>query len=176
MATILCPDGRPQIGTVRPNVFKKPEMIDSRTGEVIVENIPVDPSSIRTRIVDILKSSSGASANLEEAEIIVSGGRAMKGPENFSLLRELADEIGASIGASRAAVDSGWIPSIHQVGQTGKTVSPPHIHCLRHFGCYAAPRWNELVGYNYRNQQRSRGAYILRVRLRHCGRYLSGNT
>ncbi len=130
MATILCPEGRPQIGTVRPNVFKKPEADDSRTGEIIVENIPVDPALMRVKLVDIIRDATGASANLEEAEIIVSGGRAMKGPENFALLRELADELGASIGASRAAVDSGWIPSMHQVGQTGKTVSPSiYIAC-----------------------------------------------
>jgi len=124
MATILCPEGRPQIGTVRPNVFKKPEADGSRTGEIIVENIPANPALKRVKLIDIIKSATGASANLEEAEIIISGGRAMRGPENFALLRELADELGASIGASRAAVDSGWIPSIHQVGQTGKTVSP----------------------------------------------------
>ena len=124
MATILCPDYRPQIGTVRPGVFKKPEEDTGRKGEIIHETVEFGPDEIRTRIVEVITEAGGADVNLEEAEIIVSGGRGVGGPEGFEVLKELADEIGAQIGASRAAVDSGWISSLHQVGQTGESVGP----------------------------------------------------
>ena len=130
MATILCPDYRPQIGTVRPGVFKKPEEDTGRKGEIIHETVEFGPDEIRTRIVEVITEAGGAHVNLEEAEIIVSGGRGVGGPEGFEVLKELADEIGAQIGASRAAVDSGWISSLHQVGQTGKSVGPKiYIAC-----------------------------------------------
>lgn len=135
MATILCPDHRPQIGTVRPGVFKKPEEDTGRKGEIIHETVEFGPDEIRTRIVEVITEAGGADVNLEEAEIIVSGGRGVGGPEGFEVLKELADEIGAQIGASRAAVDSGWISSLHQVGQTGKSVGPKiYIAC----GIYGA--------------------------------------
>lgn len=130
MATILCPDYRPQIGTVRPGVFKKPEEDTGRKGEIIHETVEFGPDEIRTSIVEVITEAGGADVNLEEAEIIVSGGRGVGGPEGFEVLKELADEIGAQIGASRAAVDSGWISSLHQVGQTGKSVGPKiYIAC-----------------------------------------------
>ena len=130
MATILCPDHRPQIGTVRPGVFKKPEEDTGRKGEIIHETVEFGPDEIHTRIVEVITEAGGADVNLEEAEIIVSGGRGVGGPEGFEVLKELADEIGAQIGASRAAVDSGWISSLHQVGQTGKSVGPKiYIAC-----------------------------------------------
>ncbi len=130
MATILCPDHRPQIGTVRLGVFKKPEEDTGRKGEIIHETVEFGPDEIRTRIVEVITEAGGADVNLEEAEIIVSGGRGVGGPEGFEVLKELADEIGAQIGASRAAVDSGWISSLHQVGQTGKSVGPKiYIAC-----------------------------------------------
>lgn len=130
MATILCPDHRPQIGTVRPGVFKKPEEDTGRKGEIIHETVEFGPDEIRTRIVEVITEAGGADVNLEEAEIIVSGGRGVGGPEGFEVLKELADEIGAQIGASRAAVDSGWISSLHQIGQTGKSVGPKiYIAC-----------------------------------------------
>ena len=130
MATILCPDHRPQIGTVRPGVFKKPEEDTGRKGEIIHETVEFGPDEIRTRIVEVITEAGGADVNLEEADIIVSGGRGVGGPEGFEVLKELADEIGAQIGASRAAVDSGWISSLHQVGQTGKSVGPKiYIAC-----------------------------------------------
>ena len=130
MATILCPDHRPQIGTVRPGVFKKPEEDTGRKGEIIHETVEFGPDEIRTRIVEVITEAGGADVNLEEAEIIVSGGRGVGGPEGFEVLKELADEIGAQIRASRAAVDSGWVSSLHQVGQTGKSVGPKiYIAC-----------------------------------------------
>lgn len=123
MATILCPDYRPQMGTVRPKVFKRPEPDASRTGEIIRVASKVKPEDIRTKLVDMIKVCT-ASCNLEEAEIIISGGRGMCKAENFTLIEQLAEVLGGAVGASRAVVDAGWKPAIHQVGQTGKTVGP----------------------------------------------------
>jgi electron transfer flavoprotein alpha subunit len=123
MATILCPDHRPQMGTVRPKVFKRPVQDPSRTGEIVRVTSKVKPEDIRTKLVDLIRVCT-ASCNLEEAEIIISGGRGMCKQENFTLIEELADILGGAVGASRAVVDAGWKPAIHQVGQTGKTVGP----------------------------------------------------
>lgn len=129
MATILCPDNRPQLGTVRPGVFKKPELAEGKEGPVTKEDIRVEASRIRTKLIERIKEVAEA-VNLEEAEIIVSGGRGVGGPEGFGMIRELAEALGGVVGASRAAVDSGWIPHAHQVGQTGKTVGPKlYIAC-----------------------------------------------
>ncbi|MBP2637208.1 MAG: carE 4 [Firmicutes bacterium] len=129
MATILCPDHRPQMGTVRPSVFKRPVPDYSRSGEIIRVPSKVNPADIRAKIIDIIHVCT-ASCNLEEAEIIVSGGRGLGIPENFCYVEALAEVLGASVGASRAAVDAGWKPPLHQVGQTGKTVGPKiYIAC-----------------------------------------------
>lgn len=124
MATILCPQSKPEMGTVRPGVFKKAEPDASRTAEVIKEEIRTPAEMIRTKIVNIIKAVGSSGVKLEEAEVIVSGGRGLEKPENFALLQELADVFGGTVGASRAAVDAGWIPVQKQVGQTGKTVGP----------------------------------------------------
>lgn len=123
MATILCPDHRPQIGTVRPGVFKKSDVTEN-VAEIIREDLHVPQDKIRTRVLEIIKEMGDENIDLEGAEIIVSGGRGVGGPEGFGPLKELAKTLGATLGASRAAVDAGWIGHAHQVGQTGKTVSP----------------------------------------------------
>jgi electron transfer flavoprotein alpha subunit len=123
MATILCPEHRPQMGTVRPSVFKRPVPDYSKAGEIVRITSSVKATDIRTRLIDVIRVCT-TSCNLEEAEIIVSGGRGMCKPENFSLVEDLANVLGGAVGASRAAVDAGWKPALHQVGQTGKTVGP----------------------------------------------------
>ncbi len=129
MATILCPDHRPQIGTVRPGVFKKGEAGEAKA-EIIKEEIHVDAADIRTQILELIKEEGGEAVDLEGAEIIVSGGRGVGGPEGYAPIKELADLLGGVVGASRAAVDAGWIAHAHQVGQTGKTVGPKlYIAC-----------------------------------------------
>ena len=130
MATILCPDNRPQIGTVRPGVFKKPAADEARTAEIVKEDIHVAASEIRTALLEVIHEAAGELVDLEGAEIIVSGGRGVGGPEGFKPIKELAEVLGATVGASRAAVDAGWIGHSHQVGQTGKTVGPKlYIAC-----------------------------------------------
>lgn len=123
MATIICPDHRPQMGTIRPSVFKKPVLDYNKKGEIIQVLSKVKAEDIRTQLIEMIQVCT-VSCNLEEADIIVSGGRGLCKPENFSLVEDLANVLGASVGASRAAVDAGWKPALHQVGQTGKTVGP----------------------------------------------------
>lgn len=128
MATILCKRHRPQMATVRPKVFAMPEKDDSRTGEITREQLPIGEDKVRTKILEFLQVAE--TVNLVDAEVIVSGGRGIGGSENFAVIRELADVMGGAVGASRAAVDAGWIPYEHQVGQTGRTVRPKiYIAC-----------------------------------------------
>ena len=130
MATILCPDHRPQLGTVRPGVFKKEKPFKAVEAEVIRESFVFPKENIRTMVLEKIREAAGELVDLENAEIIVSGGRGVGGPEGFKTIKRLADVLKATVGASRAAVDADWIGHSHQVGQTGKTVGPKiYIAC-----------------------------------------------
>ncbi len=120
MATIMTPNHRPQMATVRPHVFKMNPPDPGRVGETLLEALDLAPAV--TRITRTIPSAS--SINIAEAEIVVAGGRGLKKAENLEYLRRLADRLGGVVGVSRACVDAGWISAAHQVGQTGKTVSP----------------------------------------------------
>ncbi|NLB54915.1 MAG: electron transfer flavoprotein subunit alpha [Lentisphaerae bacterium] len=129
MATIISPNNRPQMATVRNKVMKEAEIDESRTGETVIHEIAEAILKARTKRLEFIEETE-STVNLSDANIIVSGGRGLQNPENFAVVRELAEVLGAGVGASRAAVDSGWIPYSHQVGQTGKTVCPKiYIAC-----------------------------------------------
>lgn len=123
MAQIICANHRPQMSTVRPGVMKMREKDNNRKGEVVQVKADISEKDMMVKVVDIIKEAKKR-INLEEAKIIVSGGRGLGKKENFKLIEELASLLKAEVGASRAAVDFGWISKDHQVGQTGKTVRP----------------------------------------------------
>ena len=131
MATIMCDKYRPQMSTVRPNVMPMPEHRAGVEGTTIRDPFTVPEDSIFTKVIEIIRDShSKGAVDITGAEFIVSGGRGMMGPENFAMLQELAEELGGVVGASRSAVDAGWMPGDRQVGQTGKTVRPKiYIAC-----------------------------------------------
>lgn len=113
----------PQMATARPNVMSVAEPDTSKSAEVIDAGVTLEEKDIKTKVVEEVKDESGK-IDLTEADKIVSGGRGMKGPENYNILEELAGALGGTVGASRSAVDAGWRPHSDQVGQTGKVVSP----------------------------------------------------
>lgn len=118
---------RPQMATVRPNIFAPSEPESSRTPHI--EDIPSDVGDIRVKAMELIREA-GERIELTEADVVVSGGRGLKEPENFTLIEELAEALGAAVGASRAAVDAGWKDHSYQVGQTGKVVTPTlYIAC-----------------------------------------------
>lgn len=123
MATIVCPNFRPQMATVRPGVMQALAADDSKTGTVEVFDAGVSEADMNIKIREVVKDTK-KSVDITEAKILVSGGRGIGGPEGFDMLKDLADELGGEISSSRACVDAGWIDRDRQVGQTGKTVRP----------------------------------------------------
>ena len=129
MATIVCPNHRPQMSTVRPGVMEKAAFEEGRKGELIKLNVEFKEGDIRTKVLEIVKTMKDT-VSLTDAEIIVSGGMGLGKPEGFELLKQLADKLGGIVAASRAAVDAGWIDHAYPVGQTGTTVKPKiYIAC-----------------------------------------------
>ena len=123
IATIACPDNRPQMATVRPGVMQKIEPIADANPEVVEYNPGFTPDNKYVEILDIVKNVTDV-VDIQDAKILVSGGRGVGTPENFKMLEELAEVVGGTVSCSRAVVDAGWKPQDLQVGQTGKTVRP----------------------------------------------------
>lgn len=128
MATIICPEHRPQMATVRHRVFEMPQPDPTRQGQIIHQEPLLSEDEIAAKVLDFIPQE--GEVNLAEARVIVAGGAGVGGPEGFEPLRELAEVLGGAVGASRAVVDAGWIAYAHQVGQTGRTVRPDlYIAC-----------------------------------------------
>ena len=123
LATIICPDYRPQMSTVRPGVMQKCEKDESRQGLIEEFNIEFKSEDMNVKILEVVKVEK-EKVNIEDANVLVSGGRGVGSADNFAMLRELAHELNGVVSSSRAVVDAGWIDRDHQVGQTGKTVRP----------------------------------------------------
>ncbi len=129
MATIVCKNNRPQMATVRPRVMNAASPINGFQGKVQQHDFDTSELTMKTRVLEVIEEMTEL-IKIEEADIIVSGGRGVGTPGNFKLIADLAQALGGAVGASRAAVDNGWIPYAHQVGQTGKTVGPKiYIAC-----------------------------------------------
>lgn len=123
MATIICPDHRPQMSTVRPGVMQKIEKDNSLKGEVIDFPVEFDNSKMKVKVLDIVKEDENK-VDITESNVLISGGRGVGSKQNFDKLTELASELDGLVSASRAAIDAGWLDHDRQVGQTGKTVRP----------------------------------------------------
>ncbi|GAJ59802.1 MULTISPECIES: electron transfer flavoprotein subunit alpha/FixB family protein [Geobacillus] len=123
MATILCKKYRPQMATVRPKVMKALSPDPARTGRIVEERIELREEEMRTKVLEVVRQTV-KKARIDEADIVVAGGKGMGSKEGFQLIHELADVLGAAVGASRDVVEAGWIDHHHQVGQTGVTVTP----------------------------------------------------
>lgn len=123
IATILCPNHRPQMSTVRPGVMQKAARDLARQGEIIALPVAFNDDELRTRVLEVVRSAKEI-VRLTDADVIVSGGRGLGNADGFKLIQTLADKLGGVVGASRTAVDAGWIDHSHQVGQTGTTVKP----------------------------------------------------
>jgi electron transfer flavoprotein alpha subunit len=130
MATILCEKRRPQMASVRPRVMTMPPRDESHTGVIVREQLGLAESEVLVRLLAYAREEAGEVTRIEDANVLISGGRGLGGPDGFGMLQQLADAIGGCVSGSRAAVDQGWIKHERQVGQTGKTVRPKlYIAC-----------------------------------------------
>jgi electron transfer flavoprotein alpha subunit len=140
MATIKTMHHRPQMATVRPRVMPEPTPQPGRSGRLLSEELQPAEVGRRLRVLEVV-TDTRETVKLADAEFIITGGRALGGPEGFQMLREFADLVGGAVGASRAAVDAGWVDYAHQVGQTGTTVHP-HVY----LACGVSGQIQHLVG------------------------------
>ena len=123
LATILCPNKRPQMATVRPRVMETPTPQEGRQGKIIKETLGINEEDVLTKVIKIIKEA-GQAVYLDKAEIIVTGGRGVAAKNNWHLVEELAHVLGGTVAGTRAVVEAGWVPFAHQIGQTGQTVRP----------------------------------------------------
>ncbi|GMB07972.1 electron transfer flavoprotein subunit alpha/FixB family protein [Thermolongibacillus altinsuensis] len=123
MATILCKKYRPQMATVRPKVMRALSPQPNRTGKIVEEHISLREEEMRTKVLEVVRETT-KKVRIDEADIVVAGGKGMGSKEGFQLIHQLADALGGAVGASRDVVEAGWIDHHHQVGQTGVTVTP----------------------------------------------------
>jgi len=140
LATIQCADHRPQMASVRPRVMAPAAREPGRTGRLIREDLPADDVSAAARVIESVRDTTDT-VRLADADFIVAGGRGVGGKKGFQLLRSFADLVGGAVGASRAAVDAGWVDYAHQVGQTGQTVQP-----RTYLACGISGQVQHLVG------------------------------
>ncbi len=124
LVDIICPDKRPQITSVRPNIMEKSEQTTKNQPEIIEFPMNIDLNRLKTKVIDKIKSTETYVKPIDEADIIVSGGRGIGSKENFKIIEELAEVLNAAVGASRASVDAGWISKSCQIGQSGTVVCP----------------------------------------------------
>jgi electron transfer flavoprotein alpha subunit len=131
MADIICPNTRPQMATVRPNVMEQAPKKENNSAEIIEVPVKINLKSLKIKIMEVVsRASEGGGIPVDEADFIVTGGRGVGCQENFEMLEDLAHVLKGAVGASRASVDLGWIPKSQQIGQSGKTVSPKiYIAC-----------------------------------------------
>jgi electron transfer flavoprotein alpha subunit len=123
IATMVSTSSRPQMATVRAKVFPPAERADGRQGKIVPVEDKLDASAVKVKIVEKIKEEVEG-VKLEDAEVVIAGGRGMGTAKDFALLRELADILGGAVGATRVACDEGWAPATLQIGQSGKVVSP----------------------------------------------------
>ncbi|MFX0028427.1 MAG: electron transfer flavoprotein subunit alpha/FixB family protein [Candidatus Hermodarchaeota archaeon] len=124
LVDIICPEARPQMVTVRPNVMDKIQIQEKNQPEFIEFPCSIDPNQLQTKLIEKIATTVSNVKPIDEADVIVSGGRGIGSEENFKIIQELADVLNAAVGASRAAVDAGWISKSCQVGQSGTVVCP----------------------------------------------------
>lgn len=140
MATVICKTAKPQMATVRPRAFKAGVSDKERKGQIIRVDFDKEKVTSKTKLLNLVQDVAGT-VKLGDADIIVSGGRGLGKPENFKLLEELAKVLGAAVGSSRPPVDEGWISYSHQVGQSGRTVTPK-----LYIACGISGAFQHLVG------------------------------